>query len=80
MIHSQEELDKIWLKLKGQPASDYSTERIAGDSDLVQSLQLDVLVPFGSLAGASRTIQYTRIRGNADEEWSPWKEGHTAAV
>ncbi len=35
MIHSQEELDKLWLRLKGQPVSDYATERIANDLDLV---------------------------------------------
>lgn len=80
MIHSQDELDELWLKLKGQPASDYATERITEDSDLVQAVQLDVLEPSGSLAGTGRTIPYTRRRENPDAIWGLWEEGYSAAV
>jgi hypothetical protein len=80
MIHSQNELDVLWLKLKGQIGSDYATGRITRDLDLVQSLQLDVLRPSDSLARASSTISYTRRRENADAEWGPWEEGYSVAV
>jgi hypothetical protein len=80
MIHSQEELDKLWLRLKRQPVSDYASERIAKDEDLVRELQLDFLVPSGSLAGTSRTITYTRKRENSDAEWGLWEEGYSAVA
>lgn len=77
MIHSQEELNQLWMKLKGQKSSVYDTESITVDSDLEQGLQIDVVDPVG---GPSKSIPYTRRRNNLDDEWGPWEEGFSASI
>jgi hypothetical protein len=78
MIHSQEELVGLWQKLKSQPLSDYASERITEDSDLVQGLEIDVLDHLDM--GKSKVIPYTRRRENPHAEWDPWEQGFSASV
>ena len=78
MIHSQEELDGLWQKLKNQPVSDYASERITEDSDMVQGLEIDVLEP--AEMGKSKVIPYTRRRENPHAEWDLWEQGSSASA
>lgn len=77
MIHSQNDLNEIWLKQNGQPRSDYSAVRVNKNLVLVQEFEIDVTDPRD---GISRTIAYTRRRESADAEWSLWEQGISASV